>query len=115
MDSPKGFHKEVIEAKENRAENLSIKQTVNTSPLKKSGSNFTTHKLIQNSSTRLSYVPTVGMILFGLITNFIGVGIIAFHIHKIITTESAFDYQNGLALLVGSVFFGEGLYVLYEE
>ena len=67
MDLPKGFHKEVIEARENKAVDFtdnSLEKSVAISPLKPGGSNFKTHELIQKAPWKYAYRPSFGGILF---------------------------------------------------
>ncbi len=117
MELPKGFHREVIEAKENNAFDFtehSINQRVSTSPLKPGGSNFKTHALVESSSSQLRYRPSVGGALFGFL--FFGIGL-GFVIFNLIFEDGLMDNPslfNLFGLAFGLIFAFAGGYILYH-
>lgn len=116
MELPKGFHREVIEAKENNAVDFTehyINQRVSTSPLKPGGSNFKTHALVKSSSSQLRYRPSVGGGIFGFLFFGIGLGFVIFNIgfNKWLIQEPSLFNFFGLAF--GLVFALAGGYMLY--
>ena len=89
MDLDRGFHDEIIEAKENRKQNsLDIKQNVNTLPLFKGGANFKTHILIKKSDLKFIYKPTVFTTLFCFIFIFIGLGLLLWSLSPFLFEDS---------------------------
>lgn len=117
MELPKGFHREVIEAKENNAVDFtehSIDQRVSTSPLKPGGSNFKTHALVESSSSQLRYRPSVGGALFGFLFFGIGLGFVIFNL----IFEDGLMYNPSLfnlfGLAFGLIFAFAGGYILYH-
>jgi hypothetical protein len=120
MDLPKGFHREVIEAKENDPVDFtepSIKKRVDISPLKPGGSNFKTHALIEQSSSKLYYRPSLGGAVFGFTFFAIGLGFTIFNISfekGLMQDLSLFNFFGlGFGLLFAFV-GGFMLYYLYK-
>lgn len=117
MELPKGFHKEVIEAKENDAIDFtepSIHQRVSTSPLKPGGSNFKTHALVESSSSQLRYRPSVGGAIFGFLFFGIGLGFVIFNMSfadGLMYNPSLFNLSS---LAFGLIFSLIGGYMLYH-
>lgn len=117
MDLPKGFHQEVIEAKENNTVDFteaSIQKSVSTSPLKPGGSNFKTHTLVESSTSQLRYRPSVGGTLFGFTFFAIGFGFIIYNMsfdNGLIHNPSL---SNLFGLAFGLIFAFIGGYILYN-
>ncbi|SHH56619.1 hypothetical protein [Winogradskyella jejuensis] len=109
MEKPSEFNKEAIEAYENRPDNLSIKETVATHPLKSGGSNFRTHKLTEENSCRLVFRPTVFAITFSSIFIFIGLAMLYFGYTKYQNNETEY-----LLFFGGLLFFIVGNIILYH-
>ncbi len=117
MELPKGFHREVIEAKENNTVDFtetSIKNNVEITPLKPGGSNFKTHALVKSSSSQLRYRPSVGGALFGFLFFGVGLGFVIFNL----IFEDGLMYNPSLfnlfGLAFGLIFALAGGYILYH-
>lgn len=116
MDLPKGFHREVIEAKENDPVDFtepSIKKRVDISPLKPGGSNFKTHALIEQSSSKLYYRPSLGGAAFGFTFFAIGLGFTIFNLSfdkGLMQDPSLFNF---FGLAFGLLFAFVGGFMLY--
>ncbi|MAX71660.1 MAG: hypothetical protein CMC76_11295 [Flavobacteriaceae bacterium] len=111
MDLPKGFHKEVIEARENRAVDFtdnSLEKSVAISPLKPGGSNFKTHELIKKTPWKYAYRPSFGGILFAGIFVIVGLIVIIISLSVISTTPS-----NWIMFMFGAVFSTTGSLIYY--
>ena len=76
--------------------NDSVAQKTTWAPLKKGGASFGTHNLVEVSTRRLEFRPTVFAIIFYLIFAFAGLGMIGFVIFQ--------EYQSGFALESDFVF-----------
>ncbi len=100
MILPKGFHKEVIEAKENDPENSS--NLVSTEPIKSGGASFKTNVLIEDTPSKLVYKPSIGVALFCFIFLAIGLGILFFGFYPF--TKEDFININWALPLVGLIF-----------
>lgn len=74
MNLEKGIHNEVIEAQLNKKENASLKERVNSFPLNSGGASFKTHKLVIHSISKVSYKPTIWMLLMVLCFLAVGIG-----------------------------------------
>lgn len=116
MDLPKGFHREVIEARENNTVDFteaSIQKKVSTSPLKPGGSNFKTHTLVEISTSQLKYRPSVGGALFGFTFFAIGFGFIIYNMsfdNGLMQDPSSFNF---FGLAFGLIFSFAGGYMLF--
>ncbi len=83
--------------------NSNIESNIDWEPLKKGGSNFKTHKLVEISSQRLEYKASVGSILFGSFFILTGLGV-----------SSLFFFQDVpyWISLVGIAFVAAGAFIL---
>ena len=114
MDLPEGFHQEVIEARENNPESVShISEVVSTEPLKPGGSNFKTHVLIEKSSSRMIYRPSIGGALFTLLFLAIGLGILIFNLISESGQFSSPSFLNFSGLAVALIFIFIGIYMTF--
>jgi len=85
-------------------------------PLSRSGSNFRTHKLVTVDSKRLEFRSTFGMKLFSLIFFFAGTGMIFYFFYKFFPfNQPDFEIKDCLLLLIGVIFSGAGVYLIYES
>ncbi len=110
MDLPDGFHQEVIEARES---SKSIKTDVAVTPLKPGGSNFKTHVLLEKSSSKIVYRPSVGGVLFVLLFFGVGIGFIIYNLFfesGQMTSPSLFNFAS---LLFGFIFAFAGTYMAF--
>jgi len=114
MDSIRGFHQEVIEARERKSKNLPIKQAVNKYPLKPGGASFRTHKLVQVSSSKIVYQLSIYAIIFCSIFIFVGIGIsLFFGFYKKIQITDIENFENWISFVIGLVFMITGFVILY--
>lgn len=106
MNLPNGYHREVVEARE------SIENTVDISPLNSGGPNFKTHLLVEKSSSKLAYKPSIGGVPFSLLLFIIGLGIIIYNliIFLELTTNQP-KLLNFISLAFGTVFAFAGGYI----
>ena len=109
MNLEKGIHQEVIEAKINKDSNAPIKTRVNTFPLNSGGANFKTHKLVKNSLSKVSFKPTVLVILFCLCFFIIGLGVFSYSLFGTAFPEDS----KWLVSLFGVVFTLIGVLLFY--
>ena len=85
-------------------------------PLKRSGSNFRTHKLIMIDSNRIEFRSTFGMKLFSLIFLIVGATMVVYFFYKFFPfNQSEYEIKDWLLLLIGCVFGGAGVYLIYES
>ena len=110
MNLEKGIHDEVIEAQLNKKEDSSLKSRVNTFPLNTGGSNFKTHKLVLHSISKVSYRPTIGVILFSLCFLVIGIGALCVTMFN--NFESCIPFW--VALGFGLIFSLAGSFLFYS-
>lgn len=91
-----------------------IKQTIETSPLKRGGTNFKTKKLKQNSPSKLSFHPTIGLILFSSL--FAGVGYVFLgYVIQLSIVKGISDFEpEWIMLLIGLMLGGVGTFLLYN-
>ncbi|WP_299362417.1 hypothetical protein [Winogradskyella sp.] len=118
MELPEGFHREIIKAKESRNSidftEDSIVKSVDVSPLKSGGSNFKTHALVEKSSSRIIYRPSIGGALFVLVFIAIGMG---FVIYNLVSESGQFSdpsLLNFLGLTFGLMFAFVGAYMMFH-
>jgi hypothetical protein len=120
MELPKGFHREVIEARENTNTDAidftddSIKKRVSVSPLKSGGSNFKTHVLREISPSKLVYKPSIGGVLFSFLFFTIGFGFIFFNLVPLFKTGASVSDLNWVLMLFGGVFALAGSILFYN-
>lgn len=111
MDLPEGFHQEVIEARENNPKNVSSSQNlVSTEPLKKGGASFKTNVLVEISSTKLVYKPSVRVALFCFIFLAVGLGVLFFGLYPF---EGDSNEVKWLVVLFGLIFSTVGGLMFY--
>jgi len=114
MSLIKGFQNEVVEAKENRDENLTIKQKVNTFPLNPGGASFKTHKLVWVSSSKMVYQASVSAIIFCSLFIFLGFGLLVYNFFSAFKTEVfSFSEFSLISSIVGVVFSIVGCIFLF--
>ncbi|EPR73641.1 hypothetical protein ADIWIN_1278 [Winogradskyella psychrotolerans RS-3] len=114
MDLPEGFHKEVIEARENVISNTNtIEPKVSTSPLKPGGANFKTNVLIQASPSKLIYKPSIGAAIFSFIFLAVGLGVLFYGIFPLFQDNSSSDSINWFLVIFGLIFAGAGGFMFY--
>lgn len=118
MSNIKGFHGEVIEASQ-RHESYpnkltEIKNTVNTSPFNPGGASFKTHKLVQISSSKLAYQPSIFGIVFCSLFIFIGIGLLSYNIFSIVKSETfSLKEFTTITSIVGIIFTVVGSVFLF--
>ncbi|MFC0604342.1 hypothetical protein [Winogradskyella pulchriflava] len=114
MDLPKGFHQEVIEARENNLENVSdMSSRVSVQPLKPGGSNFQTHVLVEKSSSKIIYRPSTGGILFVLLFFGIGLGFVIYNLFDSTGQVASPSLINFFSLTFGLIFTFFGSYMMF--
>ncbi|WP_299100476.1 hypothetical protein [uncultured Winogradskyella sp.] len=114
MELPKGFHNEIIEAKENLIENSDFKSSVSTAPLVYGGANFKTNILVEKSSSKVLYKPSIGAALFSFIFLAVGLGVLFFGLMPLIDSISEIDSLNWFLLIFGLIFSGAGGFMFYQ-
>ncbi|GGI57403.1 hypothetical protein [Winogradskyella haliclonae] len=105
MDSIGGFHQEVIEARERKGKNLPIKQAVNIYPLKPGGASFRTHKLVQVSSSKMAYQPSIFAIVFCSLFLFIGIGLLSYNAYLITNKDAIISSNFSVISIIAGVIF----------
>ncbi len=117
MELPKGFHREVIEAKESNTVDFteaSLKKRVEISPLKPGGSNFKTHTLIEKSSSQLRYRPSIGGALFSLVFLSVGLGLVIYNLFWESGLQNSPSLFNFFGFAIGLIFcLAGGFFVFY--
>lgn len=115
MDLSKGFHKEVIEARENKLdfENDNLKSTVSTSPLKSGGASFKTNVLIEVSPSKLVYKPSIGVALFCFLFLAIGLAFMFFSIYPLFENNPDLGTVKWFVLIFGLIFASAGGFMFY--
>ena len=113
MDLPEGFHKEVIEAREQAPSNDTIKSKVSTSPLKPGGANFKTNVLIQASPSKLIYKPSIGAALFSFIFLAVGMGVLFYALFPLFQSQIESVSIPWFLILFGLIFSGAGGFMFY--
>ena len=105
MDLPQGYHREVIETKENDLDidfsEESLERTVSVLPLKPGGSNFKTHVLVRNEN-KMMYKPSYGAAIFSSLFLTVGLGLLFFGIRELILSQQEHT-PNLVLFLVGIV------------
>ncbi len=116
MELPKGFHNEVIEARENTIHKSldAHKNEVAVTPLKYGGANFKTNTLIQKSSSKLVYKPTISVGLFCFVFIAVGLGVFFFSLLKNYQNSFEFTLDNWMPLLFGLCFAVAGGFMVYQ-
>ncbi|REE25627.1 hypothetical protein DFQ09_102218 [Winogradskyella pacifica] len=112
MDLPEGFHKEVIEARENVLSNTT-ESKVSTSPLKPGGANFKTNVLIQASPSKLTYKPSIGAALFSFIFLAVGLGVLFYALFPLFQSHIESVSIPWFLILFGLIFSGAGGFMFY--
>lgn len=118
MELPKGFHKEVIEAKaafdDVDFSKVPLKKHVSTIPLNSGGASFKTHVLIKKSNSKLVYKPSIGVALFCFIFLVIGLAVLFFGSYTFMTSKSnSEDFPIWFVLIFGGVFTFAGSFMFY--
>lgn len=111
MNLPKGFHKEIIEARENSDNS---KSKVSILPLNFGGASFKTNVLIKESNSKLIYKPSLGAALFSFIFLAVGLGILFFGIIPLFKANPEIASINWFLLIFGLVFVGAGGFMFYS-
>ncbi|WP_179347878.1 hypothetical protein [Winogradskyella pacifica] len=115
MDLPEGFHKEVIEARENVLSNTnSTESKVSTSPFKPGGASFKTNVLIQASPSKLTYKPSIGAALFSFIFLAVGLGVLFYALFPLFQSHIESVSISWILVLFGLIFFGAGAFMFYK-
>lgn len=112
MNLKKGFHKEVIEAKESSSNiehnKNSLKHKIDNTPLNAGGASFKTHVLLERSSSKFAYRPTVFAILFCLLFIVVGLGLSLYQFYPFFLNEN-FEISNiNWSFLIGGFVFSIG-------
>ena len=119
MELPKGFHKEIIEARESIDDvdygEPSIKNNVDVNPLNSGGANFKTHALVKKSSSKLAYRPSIGGALFSFVFLAVGLCVVCLYIFSYFKLFSIPFPGNWMMLLFGSIFGSVGGYLCYRS
>ncbi|SDH49967.1 hypothetical protein [Winogradskyella thalassocola] len=114
MDLPEGFHKEVIEARENALNNNdTIESKVSTSPLKTGGASFKTNVLIQENPSKLIYKPSLGAALFSFIFLAVGLGVLFYALFPLFQSHIESVSIPWFLILFGLIFSGAGGFLFY--
>lgn len=114
MELPKGFHNEVIEAKENSIQNDNFKSSVSTAPLVYGGASFKTNVLVEKSSSKALYKPSIGAALFSFIFLAVGFGVLFFGLVPLFKSNFEIASTNWFLLLFGLIFSGAGSFMFYR-
>ncbi|MUU77316.1 hypothetical protein [Winogradskyella endarachnes] len=114
MELPRGFHNEVIEAKENSLKNDNFKSSVSTAPLVYGGASFKTNVLVEKSSSKVLYKPSIGVALFSFIFLAVGFGVLFFGIIPLFKSNFDSASVNWFLLIFGLIFFSAGSFMFYS-
>lgn len=118
MKLPKGYHNEVIEAKVSvddiDFDTSSLQKRVKTSPLKRGGASFKTNVLVEKSSSRLIYKPSIGAALFSSIFLIVGLGILTYCISSFVRGNFDTLNMNWFLVIAGLIFSGAGVLLFYN-
>lgn len=116
MNLPQGFHKEIIEARENNLKQNSdtIKSLVSTAPLRSGGASFKTNVLIAESSSKLVYKPAIGVAFFCLIFLTVGLGVLFFNLVPLFKNNFDIAALNWFLIIFGLIFTGASLFMFYK-
>lgn len=90
-----------------------IKSKVSTEPLSGGGSNFGTHVLTQQSSSKLMYKPSIGAALFSFAFFAVGLGVLFFALYSISQPTSLTDNKDVMLIIFGLVFTCTGGFLFY--
>lgn len=118
MKLPKGFYKEVVEAKATLNatyfNEIPLKKRISTTPLNSGGASFKTHILIKKSNSKLVYKPSVGIALFCFIFLVVGLTVLFFGSYTFMTTENKYeDFPIWFVIIFGGIFTFAGSFMFY--
>ncbi len=112
MDLPEKFNTdlEATTAQNSKSLEDSIKSQVSKSPLKPGGTNFRTHVLIQPSSSKFAYKPSVGAAIFSFIFLAVGLGVLFFSVYP----QHGHTGPGWFLILFGLIFASVGGFMFYN-
>lgn len=90
-----------------------IKSKVSIDPLVGGGSNFGTHVLTQQSSSKLVYKPSISAALFSFAFFAVGFGVLCFAIYFKFQPSSLTDGKDVMLIIFGLVFACAGGFMFY--
>ncbi|WP_179020286.1 hypothetical protein [Winogradskyella forsetii] len=94
-------------------ETNSLKSKVSSSPLKSGGANFTTHVLIEESSSKILYKPSIGVAFFNFAFLAVGLGVLFFGLYPLLNNGFDFAEIEWFLLLFGLIFATAGGLMFY--
>ena len=90
-----------------------LKHRVDKSPLKGGGASFKTNVLIQESSSKLVYKPSIGVALFNFIFLAVGLGVLFFGLYPLFNTSLDFASVEWFLIIFGLIFASAGGFMFY--
>ena len=90
-----------------------LKLKVDKSPLKSGGASFKTNVLIQESSSKLLYKPSIGVALFNFLFLAIGLGVLFFGLYPLFNNGFDFASVEWFLILFGLIFATAGGFMFY--
>ncbi|NRD21491.1 hypothetical protein HNV08_15660 [Winogradskyella eckloniae] len=93
---------------------IDVKSKVSTAPLKRGGSNFKTNVLVEKSSSKLLYKPSIGAAIFSFLFFAVGLGCLFFGLFQFFKTTTEIESLNWFLLLFGLIFFAAGSFLFYS-
>ena len=114
MELPRGFHNEVIEANENSIQSSNFKSSVSTAPLVYGGASFKTNVLVEKSSSKVLFKPSIGAALFSFIFLAVGFGVLFFGLVPLFKSNFEIASVNWFLLIFGLIFSTAGSFMFYR-
>ncbi len=91
-----------------------LAQRTEWTPAKSGGSNFRTHKLVEISTNRLEFRPSVGALLFSSLFAAVGAGVLGAGIYNFYSLGFILEEQHLFMSIFGIVFLSVGLFLFYQ-
>lgn len=94
--------------------NDSLALEVDWTPARRGGSNFRTHKLMEVSTNRLEFRPSVGAILFSFVFFAVGAGVLGVSLYGVYMQNFAWEDHNLFMSIFGTIFSLAGLFMFFQ-
>ena len=116
MNLPKKNNQKVIKGNQSNSTDYKeeLKSIVSTSPLIYGGASFKTNVLIESSSSKLVYKPTIGTAIFCFIFLAVGLGVLYFNTIHLFNADSSIKNFNWFLIIFGLIFSTAGGVMFYK-
>ena len=116
MNLPKKNNQKVIKGNHSNSTDYKeeLKSIVSTSPLIYGGASFKTNVLIESSSSKLVYKPTIGTAIFCFIFLAVGLGVLYFNTIHLFNADSSIKNFNWFLIIFGLIFSTAGGVMFYK-